>query len=191
MRLSLVKRSLAIAVLSTLSSLGIAAVAKAQNYAYPDYFTCRQVDGIFTTFAVKGDKEFQIIRWTSGFGAAAGYTPQQRCQEVSNRFDRSVRDGSLRYLTHGTMNNYPVICTASSQGGSCENLIFTLPYNEGYRATQTLRELGDVARGASGALYQGDPNSPTRITPEDVVSEADNGNLYVDFGLFLQLTMDD
>lgn len=185
MRRSILKRSLAIAVLSTLSSLGIAAIAKAQNYAYPDYFTCRQVDGIYTTFAVKGEKDFQIIRWTSGFGAAAGYTPQQRCQEVSNRFDRSVRDGSLRYLTHGTMNNYPVICTASAHGGACENLIFTLPYNEGYRATQTLRELGDVARGASGALYQ----SSSRITPEDIVSEASNGNVYVDFNLFLDVNL--
>jgi len=181
MPFSTVKRSLLIVLVSALSTLGITATTKAENYAYPDYFTCRQVDGVYTTFAVKGDKDFQIIRWTSGFGAAAGYTPQQRCQEVSNRFDRSVRDGSLRYLTHGTMNNYPVICTASSAGGSCENLIFTLPYNQGYLAAQTLRELGDVARGASGALYQ----SP----PKNIVSEAPNGNVYVDFELFMDIVM--
>lgn len=188
MTFSAIKRSLSIALLSALSTLGIATTAKANNFAYPDAFTCRQVNGVYTTFATKGEKEFQIIRWTSGFGAAAGYTPQQRCQEVSNRFDRSIRDGSLQFLTHGTMNNYPVICTARSRGGSCENLIFTLPYNQGYLAGQTLRELGDVARGASGALFQGRPGG---ITSDDIISEASNGNVYVDFNLFLDVVMDE
>jgi Circadian oscillating protein COP23 len=55
-----------------------------------------------------------------------GYSKQERCHIITQRFQEAYSKGSLAYMTDGFMNGQKVICGTSSQGGSCEKLLLTL-----------------------------------------------------------------
>ncbi|MBO1347065.1 MAG: hypothetical protein EBE86_006565 [Hormoscilla sp. GUM202] len=42
------------------------------------------------------------------------------------RFQKAYKNGSLEYLTNGTINGQKVICTARSAAGGCEDLSIAL-----------------------------------------------------------------
>jgi hypothetical protein len=52
--------------------------------------------------------------------------PQQACEEISPRFQQAYDNGTLNFVTNGTMNGQPVICTTSGYGGTCRTLLMTL-----------------------------------------------------------------
>lgn len=89
-------------------------------------FECISKQGTPTTLA-KNDswgEEREFIRWTSPL-AAPEYTPERRCNEVTNRINTAI-EKDLRYLTHGIMNNQPVICFTKSEGIGCDMLFYTM-----------------------------------------------------------------
>ncbi|MEC4892238.1 MAG: COP23 domain-containing protein [Oscillatoria sp. PMC 1051.18] len=88
------------------------------------------------------------IRWTSNFGERVGYNPLQRCQEVSNRLESYRRNKQLRYITAGTMNGQPVICTAQYENGPCTGLIYTL--KPGQNVITTLNQFIAWRTGVAG-----------------------------------------
>jgi hypothetical protein len=62
-----------------------------------------------TTYAWTQRGKIAIVRWkTEQF---PGYLPQKRCEEVSPRFQEAYENGTLSFITNGTMNRQPVICT--------------------------------------------------------------------------------
>ncbi|MFN9631294.1 MAG: COP23 domain-containing protein [Cyanobacteriota bacterium] len=129
------------------AGLAPSAHAKAQG------FVCSTLSGVPTTLATMADgKQIPVIRWTSKVFDGAGWTPERRCQEVSARFDLLNRQGRLTYLTTGRINGQPVICTAPSNGGGCDGLLYTL--KPGQNATTTLRDLLDVRLKAREPLYE-------------------------------------
>ena len=71
--------------------------------------------------------ELPMIRWSDN-SFAPPYTPLERCREVTDRFNTFHSNGTLKYMSTGTMNNYPVICVAGYKGGDClpEGLLITL-----------------------------------------------------------------
>jgi len=88
-------------------------------------------DGVPTTFAqetTNGDipKSKSVIRWVSDFGNEVGYTPQKRCEEVSNRFQDYSNKGLLKYIKIGKQENLDTICVAKVYGGPCVGLLWTL-----------------------------------------------------------------
>jgi hypothetical protein len=116
-------------------------------------FICGTSGGAPSTNAVKSDgKQVAVIRWTSNRFDSAGWTPERRCQEVSSRFDQYFKEGRLKYLTTGRMNGVPVICTALSEGGACDGLLYTL--KPGQNATATLESLLEVRNKATGPLNE-------------------------------------
>jgi len=116
-------------------------------------FVCSSVGGVPTTTASMADgRSVPVIRWTSNAFDGAGWTPERRCQEVSSRFTTYHRDGRLNYITTGRINGLPVICTAASNGGPCDGLLYTL--KPGQNATATLRNLFDVRYKARGPLNE-------------------------------------
>jgi len=128
------------------SASPMAAEARAQN------FVCSSVGGVPTTTASMADgRSVPVIRWTSSAFDGAGWTPERRCQEVSSRFSTYHR-GRLNYITTGRINGLPVICTAASNGGPCDGLLYTL--KPGQNATATLRNLFDVRYKARGTLNE-------------------------------------
>lgn len=137
------------AVLATavLGAAPLPAEARAQS------FVCSSTAGVPTTTAsMANGRSVPVIRWTSSTFDGAGWTPERRCQEVSARFDAYNREGRLRYITTGRMNGLPVICTATSNGGSCDGLLYTL--KPGQNASATMRNLIDVRLKARGPLQE-------------------------------------
>ena len=61
--------------------------------------------------------DIPIINWVSE--RTNGWTPERRCELVSQRFQRYYDNGTLKYIRTGNINNHPVICVASSKGGDC------------------------------------------------------------------------
>ncbi|MCC3433951.1 MAG: hypothetical protein EAZ39_13815 [Oscillatoriales cyanobacterium] len=77
-------------------------------------------DNVPTTFArelTNGGipKRKSVIRWVSDFGDKVGYTQQQRCEEVSNRFQDYSNQGLLDYITTGKEKGFDTICVAKDK----------------------------------------------------------------------------
>jgi hypothetical protein len=95
--------ALLLAAGSLISFTGTA--AKAQN----SVFYCGTDGEIPTTMASTSQDEVPVIRWVSDYFADSGWTPQARCEEVSQRFQTYHQNGSLKFLTTGRMNGQPVV----------------------------------------------------------------------------------
>lgn len=119
-----------------------------------DRFYCQADDhGVPTTY-VSGAyaTEKPLIRWVSSYFSDSGYDPMRRCEEVSDRFTRYYREGTLNYITTGIVNRLPVVCVSSQLGGPCNNVLLTL--KPGQDATDTVQQLFDVRVGRSGPLEE-------------------------------------
>ena len=93
--------------------------------------------------------KIQLIVWKSDFFANSGYTPEERCQMVSNRFQRFSDAKKLRFLSTGNMNNQPVICISDRSGNCIRNgLLLTLEPSD--NPEQVLHDLFDISARISG-----------------------------------------
>lgn len=90
------------------------------------YF-CEASNGIPVTFAHTPKETIEMIRWQSRFFSGSGFTPEERCLQVSARFQKYSNQGTLRFITTGRMNNQNVMCVAESKESGCraDGLIFT------------------------------------------------------------------
>lgn len=117
-------------------------------------FTCEKIQAqdrqemIPTTVALTARGTVPIIGWkTNAFG---NYPPQKRCEEVSKRFQEAYDNGSLNYITNGTINKQTVICTALKDKGECHTLLMTLlPQDD---SVAIVMDLGDVLNGRQEPL---------------------------------------
>ena len=113
-----------LAMATVLSTFGLAFTKSAE--AAPRTFSCKMVEGAWTTVVNESGKpENQLIRWTSDLGARVGYTPERRCNEVTNRMN-SYFSNSGQYITHGMLNGQKVICATDRLGKHCLNLLYTV-----------------------------------------------------------------
>lgn len=101
-----------------------------------------------TTFAWAQRGKIAIVRWKYKWFENSKYKPQQRCEEVSSRFQTAYNNLSLQYLTNGTQNNQPVICTARQTGGACDTTLLTLRPEDD--SLEILTQLSDVLKGRGG-----------------------------------------
>ncbi|MBR8841082.1 MAG: COP23 domain-containing protein [Stigonema ocellatum SAG 48.90 = DSM 106950] len=122
------------------------------SYAVSATFDCGQnQDGVPVTFAHTQDgKNVPMIRWVSNNYFSEKLNPKQRCQQVSQRFQRNFENGNLRYIKAGVLNGQPVICAAAQKNAPCTDstLLFTL--KRGSDASATARKLfysSDLANG--------------------------------------------
>jgi hypothetical protein len=147
------KMQTAFRLCASLGILGVLLAGAPSGQAKAQSFVCSTLSGVPTTLASMADgKQVPVIRWTSNVFDGAGWTPERRCQEVSGRFDTLNRQGRLTYITTGRINGQPVICTAPSNGASCDGLLYTL--KPGQNATTTLRNLLDVRLKVRDPLYE-------------------------------------
>lgn len=93
-------------------------------------FECiRRNDGTYVTnTSVKGNEK-TFIKWNSGYFIGSGYSDSERCRQVSGRLNTLLGSGQ-RFITHGTINDLPVICTTDVEGGECSDLLYTLKENQ-------------------------------------------------------------
>ncbi|MDJ0510897.1 MAG: COP23 domain-containing protein [Crocosphaera sp.] len=80
----------------------------------------------YTTYAWTPEGKRAIIRWVKSWHNSGTWTPQTRCQTVSEKFQEAYNNGSLQYIANGWQNNQPVICTARQKGGDCVTTLMTL-----------------------------------------------------------------
>jgi hypothetical protein len=139
-----------IAMASTITTVPIQAV-RAQTQTTS--FVCGVSNGTPATLARTQRGDVPVIRWASNYFSGSGWTPERRCEEVSQRFQSYYDNGTLKYLTTGIMNGLPVICTAIQEGGACQDLLLTL--RQDANPGQALQQLLAVrSRASSGPLSQ-------------------------------------
>jgi Circadian oscillating protein COP23 len=130
-------------------------------------FTCgstfnnRQNRKVPTTIAWNSLERRAIVQWVKPMG---NWTPEQRCQEVSQRMQAANDAGTLKYITNGKIGGKKAICTATEVNGKCKNLLLTLRSND--KALDFLGELKDLFNGRSEGPIEhssGEPQMYIRI----------------------------
>ena len=137
----------------------------------------------FGTFPKKGKQiaKGAMIEWKSNYFGAE-YTPEQRCQTVSNKLTTvvSANGGSIKelLLTTGRVNNYSVIWyvdTTPEARCNNNNILFTL---HGENAKNPGAALGKILRFSatgSGAAVHEDVEGASDVTTvslEEIVDQA-------------------
>lgn len=115
-------------------------------------FSCETRKGVATTVAETSRGDIPVISWVSDFGSEVGYTPEKRCEEVSNRFQQYYNKSVLNFVTTGRQNNQNIICVSTEKGGACQGLLFTLKPSD--NPSQVIQQMFEVAGYASGPLEQ-------------------------------------
>jgi len=117
------------------------------------FFCGKSSAGIPTTYArTASGKRIPLIRWQIFWNNE--YTPEKRCQIVSQNFQKAEEEGVLNYLTTGVFNNLNVICATRQYGGSCDRVLFTLSDED--NPNEVLDALFGVAyRASSPAIIKG------------------------------------
>ncbi|HAC66233.1 MAG TPA: hypothetical protein DCF68_22535 [Cyanothece sp. UBA12306] len=80
----------------------------------------------YTTYAWTPEGKRAVIRWVKKWHNSTVWTPQSRCQTVSQRFQEAYDNGSLKYIANGWKNNQAVVCTARERGADCATILMTL-----------------------------------------------------------------
>lgn len=115
-------------------------------------FSCSTESGVPTTFVTTQGRTYPIIRWASNYFSPHGYEPLTRCRQVSAKFQQFSNNGTLNYVTAGTVNHQPVICVSNTKNGACAGVLFTLKPEED--ASRTIQQLFDIRSGAAGPLEE-------------------------------------
>lgn len=169
-------RSLAVilAGLSVAVGSAIANPAKAQTKTNNTYY-CAQLNGGWNTFVNTPRGRVNLINWGYKFGE--DWTPQKRCSAVSQRFQKFLDNGNLKFIRTGNINKQPVLCVANVRGGLCpeENVLITL--KEGTDPEGVLVRLVDFRRSVSGQTLTLSADDPGFYS---------DGEFYVDMEKFLE-----
>jgi hypothetical protein len=169
-------RSLAVilAGLGVVIGSAIANPAKAQTESNNTYY-CAQLDGNWNTFVNTPRGRITLINWANQFGEQ--WTPQKRCSTVSQRFQKFLDQGNLKFIRTGNINQQPVLCVSDARGGSCpaDNVLVTL--KSGTDPEGVLIKLVDFRRSVSGQTLT--------LSADDAGFYSD-GEFYVDMDKFLK-----
>jgi Circadian oscillating protein COP23 len=115
-----------------------------------------------------------MISWVSNLG---GRDPQQRCLEITERFQNFSDNGMLRFLRTSTVNGLPVLCVARFRGGSCDRSSVLITLQAGQDPQLVRQQLIDIASRAS--------SGPIRLRSNEVIFYED-GEPYVNVDKLLE-----
>ena len=152
----------------------IASDATAQNKISNTYY-CARLNGNWNTFVNTPRGRVTLINWANEF--SPDWAPQKRCSTVSNRFQKFLDRGNLKYIRTGQVNEQPVLCVANARGGICpdDNVLITL--QQGTDPEEVLIRLVDFRRSVSGQTLT--------LSADDAGFYSD-GEFYVDLDKFLE-----
>ncbi len=144
--------------LSLLSLTGIAVVLPSQpsNAQVPVRFFCGQSQGAPATMVERIDKSKPasvIVRWTSDYFTASGFSPATRCAMVSQKFQEAYAKNQNFVFTTSIENGHPVVCSAESRGGACTTTLYTIKKGK-QDPILTMLRLDKVRTGAAGPLNE-------------------------------------
>ncbi|BAZ37834.1 hypothetical protein NIES4101_37590 [Calothrix sp. NIES-4101] len=112
-------------------------------------FYCGMSRGVPATLVRTPRGNKPMIRWVDS-AFPPPWTPEQRCEEISMRFQRFFDNGTLNFLRAGRLNGQSVLCVASYKGGPClpNGVLVTLKANKNPR--EIMQQLLDNRAGSSG-----------------------------------------
>ncbi|RUR85142.1 COP23 domain-containing protein [Chlorogloeopsis fritschii PCC 9212] len=114
MKFSLFAKSLSVAAF-TLSST---AINLQPSYAQRAKFFCGMSRGNPATIVNTSRGNKPIISWVDT-AFPPPWTPGERCEAISDRFNRFYQNGTLKFIRAGEYKRQPVLCVASYNGGPC------------------------------------------------------------------------
>lgn len=175
------------------TSLIVGAIATGvESVQAQDRFACDTQQMATTVLTERGS--IPLIRWTDR-SFPPPFTPEQRCQIVSDRFKQFHNNGTLKYIKADKINNLPALCAAAYEGGPClpDGLLVT--FKPGTDANQMLVRLLDrrvwAASGpirlSSGSNQLSSEEAASGKKTKSAISQID-GETYVDMDLFLNWT---
>lgn len=110
-------------------------------------FWCETSTGVpLTLYQNASGKTETWIVWRSPVFNNLGYTPQSRCQDVSQNLETQRQTGKLGFLTSSTLNGMTVICAAQAEG-VCDGILFTV--NDPSRVVDILGQLLALREGVA------------------------------------------
>lgn len=111
----------------------------------------------------------QIIAWEADPFPNTVWTPQRRCEVISQRFQESYNQGRLSHLTTGSIRGLGVIC-ATKFGETCNsnNQLFTV--KPGSNPETILGQLIQIGRGRS----------------TEAIWQTANNQRYLNFSIYLE-----
>lgn len=122
-------------------------------------YSCINHQGKPSTVVDTDKGRILLIVWESDFFRSSGWTPQKRCEEVSQRFQYFSDNKQLRFLTTGEMNRQNVICVGKALGGDVyqcikDGLLITLERHD--NSNQVLQDLFKATRSSNDSIRRGD-----------------------------------
>jgi hypothetical protein len=109
-------------------ALSVTLASNQPSQAQSRQFTCVLSDNPVTVVRHPTIGSVALIVWTNTSQISDTWTPQKRCQEVSDRFQKLQNQGQLRTLKTGTVNGQSVICGLRTNQGACnkKNVLLTM-----------------------------------------------------------------
>ncbi|NJM72712.1 MAG: hypothetical protein HC862_22640 [Scytonema sp. RU_4_4] len=146
----------------------------AQNQAQNQKFFCGMSRGIPATLVHTSRGNIPMIRWVDA-GFTPPWTPERRCEDISDRFQRFYDNGTLNFLRAGKSERQPVLCVASEKGGPClpDGVLLTL--KPGQNPQDVLQQLQYGRSGSSPGVIELSGNSSKAV----IYSEKDAAYLDV------------
>jgi Circadian oscillating protein COP23 len=135
-------------------------------------FACVKKGSDYATVARRGERTTSpMIAWKDKTWGK--YTPEKRCQIVSQRLTKAVAaSGKLSNLdmTHGTVNSTPVICYITSKTDKCnsENILFSLKPGDVGKEKEIVSKLLNFSTLGSGDILTRGGNKPTNINQDAI-----------------------
>jgi hypothetical protein len=115
-----------------------------------------------TTLAWSPSGKRALIQWVKQMDS--NWTPEKRCQEVSQRMQAANTAGTMQFITNGKMNGQRVICSATEVNGDCKNLLMTMRRDD--KPLTFMNEFREVFNGRSEGVVEhssGEPQIYLRI----------------------------
>lgn len=132
-------------------ALSVTLASNQPSQAQSRQFTCALTDNYPATVVRHPSKgSVPLIVWTKTSQINDQWTPQKRCQEVSDRFQKLQNQGQLRTLKTGTVNGQSVICGLQTDQGSCNRKNVLLTMTKDRDPKQVLEILLNTRVSASG-----------------------------------------
>ena len=91
-------------------------------------FSCQYDDGEFVVMYSPESDPDEAYAWATPGEMGGGWTPERRCNAISDRLENYRPDGLLELQT-GLENGYNVVCATTTEDSACR-IVFTVPEDQ-------------------------------------------------------------
>ena len=115
-------------------------------------FTCERNNGEYTVMYRPQSQPNESYAWAIPQQMGGNWSPQRRCQAISNRLEQYRPDGLMELQTT-TLNGEDVVCVTTEADSSCR-IVFTVPRGQDALRTRD-RVFDNLADASQGRQTQG------------------------------------